>query len=214
MAPIALPHPIPTGIPSPHQIQDKPTLEDVKSALTYRDRVNVQYRSMKTETSQDDVVRAEVYLHRVMAAHISEGDALPLAGQTLQGALQVALQPLNHQIAGLSTGVGNLVAQLTILESKVTNMDHRLTRVHQTSLRVLNRQCHNGVGQDYHTIPFNNGSDPVEDHGLPALIDSKSICDLNAQHCAEYCQGYGVAPVPRALADRQKAIAWSVGGMI
>lgn len=29
---------------------------------------------MKTETSQDDVVRAEVYLHRVMAAHISEGD--------------------------------------------------------------------------------------------------------------------------------------------
>lgn len=44
MAPIALPHPIPTGIPSPHQIQDKPTLEDVKSALTYRDRVNVQYR--------------------------------------------------------------------------------------------------------------------------------------------------------------------------
>ena len=62
--------------------------------------------------------------------------ALPLAGQTLQGALQVALQPLNHQIAGLSTGVGNLVAQLTILESKVTNMDHRLTRVYQTSLRV------------------------------------------------------------------------------
>ena len=46
MAPIPLPHPIPAGIPAPHQIQHKPTLEDVKSALTYRDRVNVQYRKL------------------------------------------------------------------------------------------------------------------------------------------------------------------------
>ncbi|THU89942.1 hypothetical protein K435DRAFT_968891 [Dendrothele bispora CBS 962.96] len=112
-------------------------------------------------------------------------------------ALETALAPIHALITGIEDRLIGVENRLTEVEDRLTEVEDRLTRVEENQ-RAMKRDLaisYNASAAEGHQFPFRvvsfpDGSDPVVDHGLPALVNTSVINRLSNTHTSTYYEKY------------------------
>ncbi|EKM76012.1 hypothetical protein AGABI1DRAFT_94471 [Agaricus bisporus var. burnettii JB137-S8] len=176
-----------TNVKLPPAPSDPPTLSDISVAnLLIRDLMKAYGEPINEKFDIEDVGRAVLYEHRLVASYIAANDHDQGVPAWFEAALQHAFAPLQTQLDDLCGKVDDLQ-----LEGSKT--------VPLLILQMMNRSAGNGDDAALEIVPFRDGSYPtLPFHSLPALTSPTIIRNLSLAELEQYYRGYYAGVLPQA----------------
>ncbi|KZP01396.1 hypothetical protein CALVIDRAFT_551830 [Calocera viscosa TUFC12733] len=84
------------------------------------------------------------------------------------------------------------VEQLQLLTQEVKRLNGELLSTQRQVAQLYNRNCRDGALDQFRRVRATDWTDPVEDHHLPPLTSTASICALSAEELEKYCELYSI----------------------
>ncbi|KAH9999082.1 hypothetical protein BJV77DRAFT_1064558 [Russula vinacea] len=182
----------PAGVGQPAELNDPPTLENVKSAIQYSNAVQNRHLNQPEGASEDDAARGALYATNIMVAHNAQGN-LAAAPAWFAGAVLQVINGPNE--------ICDSIAEIRASLISMKRMDAKAWNIH----------CDDGHQRPYCVMPFLNGGIPTQPpHNLPELRNVDAIRGLDGPQSASYMNGYGLGYI-HLIVERKRRIGQEIG---